>query len=147
LNIDPDRYFGFASNPKDPWLECKRIQDKLDKEGPVDLCILGIGLNGHLALNEPSDYLSLGCHVTQLSETSLSHIMVDEMGKKPSFGLTLGMRDILSSKMILIIIQGVQKKDIIKRFLSKKVTNLLPASYLWLHPNVVCLIEKNAVEE
>lgn len=147
LEIDDSRYFGFDSNPKDPDLECRRIQKKLINEGPVDLCILGLGMNGHLALNEPSEFLSPDPHVARLTNVSLNHVMINEMIVKPSFGLTLGMGDILNSKMILILVHGVQKKDIIKQFLLKNVTSLLPASYLWLHSNVTCLIDKNSMED
>ncbi len=146
LKIDRHRYFGFHSNPADPEKECRRVQERLEKEGPIDICILGLGMNGHLALNEPAEYLSPGCHVATLSKTSLSHVMVNDMKAKPAYGLTLGMADIFYSRMILILIQGGQKKEVIKEFLSKKVTSMLPASYLWLHPNVICLVEKNTMD-
>jgi galactosamine-6-phosphate isomerase len=141
LKISSDRYFGFDSDPADPYQECKRIEGRLHLEGPVDLCVLGLGMNGHLALNEPSEFLSLEPHVVKLANTTRDHLMIREMIKKPSLGLTLGMGDILNSKMILILIHGEQKKEIIKQFLSKKVTSFLPASFLWLHNNVTCLID------
>jgi galactosamine-6-phosphate isomerase len=147
MGIDDDRYFGFDSNPEDPELECKRIQEKLASEGPVDLCILGLGMNGHLALNEPAEFLSPDPHMTRLTNASLNHLMIKEMTEKPTYGLTLGMGDILNSRMILILMHGDQKRGIIKQFLSKKVTSFLPASYLWLHPDVTCLIDRNGIEE
>lgn len=147
LHIDQLRYINFNSDPADPQQECKRIQNKLDREGPIDICILGMGMNGHIAFNEPGDYLIPGCHVASLSETSLKHPMAGEMIKKPTFGLTLGMADILNSGMILFLVHGAQKKDIVKQFLSKKITSTLPASFLWLHSNVVCLIDKETMED
>jgi galactosamine-6-phosphate isomerase len=146
LQISDSRYFGFMSNPENPQEECLRIQDKLTLEGPIDLCILGLGMNGHLAFNEPADYLQPNCHIAELSETSLRHAMASEMKTKPTYGLTLGMADILHSKMIIILIYGVQKKAIVKMFLSKKITSFVPASFLWLHPNAICLIEKEAID-
>ncbi|HEY3371865.1 MAG TPA: galactosamine-6-phosphate isomerase [Prolixibacteraceae bacterium] len=146
LQISGSRYNGFYSNPADPLLECQNIQDKLDQEGPIDLCILGLGMNGHLAFNEPADFLNPNCHIAELSAISLEHPMASEMQVKPPYGLTLGMADILYSKKILILINGHQKKAIVSKFLSKKITNLVPASFLWLHPNVICLIEKDAIE-
>lgn len=146
LFISGSRYNGFYSNPDDPMQECIRIQEKLDMEGPIDLCILGLGMNGHLAFNEPADFLHPNCHIAELSETSLEHPMASEMQIKPTYGLTLGMADILLSRMILILINGQQKKTMVSKFLSKKITSSVPASFLWLHPNVICLIEKNAIE-
>ena len=146
LHIPTSRYIGFNSNPADPLQECMDIQEKLDLEGPIDLCILGLGMNGHLAFNEPAGFLQPTCHLAELSVMSLQHPMASEMYLKPSFGLTLGMADILHSKMILILINGHRKKTIGSKFLSKKITSSVPASFLWLHPNVICLIEKEAVE-
>jgi galactosamine-6-phosphate isomerase len=146
LRIPESRYTGFHSNPENPGLECARIQDKLAAEGPIDLCILGIGRNGHLAFNEPANFLQPFCHVAELSDMTLQHAMTAEMNIKPGFGLTLGMADILQSKMILILIAGKEKKEIVHEFLSKKVSSSVPASFLWLHPNAHCLITQDAME-
>ena len=147
LQIPESRYTGFYSNPENPILECERIQDKLKTEGPIDLCILGIGMNGHLAFNEPANYLQPFCHVAELSEMTLQHAMASKMNFKPSFGFTLGMADILHSKMILILIAGKEKREIVQKFLSKKVDSSVPASFLWIHPNVYALITKDAIDE
>jgi galactosamine-6-phosphate isomerase len=146
LQIPESRYMGFKSDAGDPPKECEIIQQKLSQEGPVDLCILGLGMNGHLALNEPADFLEAHCHLSALSASSLLHPMALEMAKKPTYGLTLGMADIFHSKTILLIVSGLQKKAIVKAFLSQKITNQLPASFLWLHPNVICLIEKDVIK-
>lgn len=146
LEISESRYFSFNSNPTDPRQECLHIQDKLNTEGPIDLCVLGLGMNGHLAFNEPADYLQPHAHVSQLSQTSLQHSMTSGMTTRPSFGLTLGMADILQSKVIVMLISGSQKRNIVKKFLSEKITTLVPASFLWLHPHVLCLVDQDAME-
>ncbi len=146
LKITETRYSGFSSNPEYPQKECTRIQNILDKTGPIDICILGIGMNGHLALNEPNQYLQPNSHVVKLSAKTLEHKMLTENQEKPNYGLTLGMADIMNSKMILLLIYGSNKTRIVKKFLTKRITGLVPASFLWLHPNVVCLIEKEVLE-
>jgi galactosamine-6-phosphate isomerase len=145
LQITTDRYISFQSSPKDPNGECRRIQDELKKAGPIDICILGLGMNGHLALNEPDGFLEAETHVAKLSASSLTHPMIGETGMKPSYGLTLGMADIFQSKCILILINGTKKKDITSAFLNGKISTGLPASFLWLHPNVVCLVDREAL--
>ena len=147
LHISKSRYIGFNSCPDDPVQECLTIQEQIDKEGPIDICILGLGMNGHLALNEPAEYLQPYCHKADLSEQSLRHPMAYSMIIKPTYGLTLGMADIFSSKMILILINGQQKKKMVQQFLTKRISSSVPASFLWLHPNVICLIEKDAFDE
>ena len=146
LQIPEDRYIGFNSNPENPQEECKRISNLLEEEGPIDLCILGLGSNGHLALNEPADFLHAECHVAQLAPTSLKHKMTSGMNRKPAYGLTLGMADILHSKKILILITGAGKSKMTRELLSRKISSKLPASFLWLHPDVLCLIDRETVE-
>jgi galactosamine-6-phosphate isomerase len=145
LRISASRYISFDSNPTEPLQECEKIQEKLEAVGPVDLCILGLGMNGHLALNEPAEYLHPHCHIAQLSAMSLQHQMISEMEIKPAYGLTLGMADILQSKKILILIHGSQKKWIVSKLLQRKINTSLPASFLWLHTDVTSLITKDAI--
>ena len=54
LGLSKDRYFGFKSNPTDPDAECERVRSRLAAEGPIDLCVLGLGMNGQIAMNEPA---------------------------------------------------------------------------------------------
>ncbi|MDP4131353.1 MAG: galactosamine-6-phosphate isomerase [Bacteroidota bacterium] len=144
LHVESSRYISFNSNPEDPQAECKRIGGQLDKFGGIDVCIVGLGMNGHIALNEPADFLEPDIHIARLSATSLTHSMVSEMDKKPGFGLTLGMKAILESRLILMLVNGKKKKEMARSFLSRKVTTQLPASFLWLHPNAICFIDREA---
>lgn len=146
LQIPKERYFGFESQAKCPDTEIDRIQNVLRTEAPIDVCILGLGANGHIAFNEPAAALNPDCHLAQLSQESLQHTMIKSMGKKPKYGLTLGMGDILQSRMIIMLIIGSHKKEITKAFLSKRITPQVPASFLWLHPNVHCFVDKAAYE-
>ena len=145
LNIGRDRYISFKSNPDSPEKECDRIQRELEQQGPIDICLLGLGKNGHIGFNEPAAFLNPHCHVESLSKASLHHQMTGMMGSKPGYGLTLGMTDILLSKKIILLITGDGKKDIIAQLMSKKISTQLPASLLWLHPEVVCFVDLSAV--
>ncbi|NOY36444.1 MAG: galactosamine-6-phosphate isomerase [Chlorobi bacterium] len=142
LEIPTSRYTGFQSNPDDPEQECRRIQSFLQTDGPVDVCILGLGMNGHLALNEPADFLHPYCHVNTLTDMSLGHSMLSGLKKKPAYGLTLGMADILHARKIIFLVSGKKKRQVFEQFLTKKITTFLPASLLWLHPDVTCLADR-----
>jgi galactosamine-6-phosphate isomerase len=144
LGIEEENYISFQSNSEAPADECKRIHEYLEDQGPIDVCIVGIGMNGHVALNEPADVLQPHCHVQELSEKSLSHPMAAGMDVKPTYGLTLGMVDILNSKQLILLIHGANKAEITKEFMTKKITTSLPASLLWLHPNALCLCDQDA---
>src|SRR6267143_694520 len=63
LGLSDDRYFGFKSNPGDREAECERIRKRLVAEVPIDLCVLGLGMNGHIAMNEPAPVLQPFAHV------------------------------------------------------------------------------------
>ena len=146
LAIEDERYISFRSNPDDPKEECKRIRSLVETQGPIDICILGLGANGHLALNEPAAQLEPQAHVASLSEESLQHPMIASLEQKPSYGLTLGMEEILSSRQIIMLVSCKEKKQIAELFLEGTVSTKLPASFLWEHPNVECLVDRRVLE-
>ncbi|WP_432708015.1 galactosamine-6-phosphate isomerase [Pedobacter sp.] len=145
LNISVSRFISFDSRPDDLAVACKKVSAYLESEGPIDLCVLGLGLNGHIAFNEPAPFLQAKCHATALTATSMQHSMASEMEEKPTSGITLGMAEILQAKKIILLISGAGKQQIIQEFLSAKITTSLPASFLWLHPAVTCLIDRTSI--
>lgn len=145
LGVPPGRYISFRSDPEDPEAECQRIRSRLENEGPIDICILGLGANGHLALNEPAARLQSHAHVATLSERSLQHSMISAMEQKPTYGLTLGMDEILSSRKIIMLLSGKGKKQIAGKFLEGNISPELPASYLWKHSRVECLLDRSVL--
>lgn len=145
LHISESRYISFKSDADHPQKESDRIQNLIDAKDPIDICILGLGKNGHIGFNEPSDKLALGCHVAKLSSSSKQHEMTSSLITKPSHGLTLGISDIFRSKKIILLITGSGKKKIIEQLLNKNINTHLPASLLWLHKNVVCYIDSESI--
>ncbi len=140
LKISEERYFPFNTTAANLEKECLRIQGLLKIQGPIDLCILGLGKNGHLGFNEPAQILHPHCHIANLSTQSQHHTMVAHSEKKPTHGLTLGMQDVLSSKQILILVSGNGKEKAKQQLLSGKIDPQCPASFLWKHQNVDCLV-------
>jgi galactosamine-6-phosphate isomerase len=144
LNIEEDRYVSFDAQTSNPQAECDRIQDELDEIGPIDVCVLGVGINGHLALNEPADYLQTYCHLAKLSETTLSSGMIEKVGVPLSQGMTMGMGNIFESRKIIVFFTGKEKKPTLEKFLTREITSQLPVSMLCLHPNVHVLIDQES---
>ncbi|MBS1525393.1 MAG: 6-phosphogluconolactonase [Bacteroidetes bacterium] len=136
-------FTGFDSNAPDAEAECRRIQEFLDAHQPIDLCVLGLGQNGHIAFNEPASELEPHVHLSPLTETSLNHSMIKGSGYALKYGYTLGMADILRSKKIILPVFGANKRDIMQRLLEGKISTHLPASFLWLHPDVECFYCEN----
>lgn len=140
LKITPERYFRFNATAEDLKEECLRIQALVKEQGPIDLCILGLGKNGHLGFNEPAQVLQPHCHIADLAVQSQQHSMILDSSIKPTQGITLGIQDILSSKRILLLVSGSGKEEAKKKLLSGEITSQCPASLLWKHDNVDCLV-------
>jgi galactosamine-6-phosphate isomerase len=144
LGIPPERCIEFDSNAAQPAEECERVRSELTQRGPIDVCILGLGTNGHIGFNEPGSFLVPCCHPARLREESRQHGMVRSLETKPQFGMTLGMQEILASRRIILLVAGAGKSRATANLLSEQVTTMLPASFLWLHDNVDCLIDRTA---
>jgi galactosamine-6-phosphate isomerase len=144
LRTNSSRFRGYKSDAADPHREARAMSQWLAKNGPIDICILGLGLNGHIAMNEPGDALTPHAHVSNLTPQSQKHSMLATLKRKPRYGLTLGMADILCSRKILLLVSGPSKTAILKRMLQPQVTTQLPASFLHLHPDVTVLCDRAA---
>jgi galactosamine-6-phosphate isomerase len=143
LNL-AERYVAFESNPTDPDAECARIADWLDQNGPIDISVLGLGINGHLGFTEPAEYLQPFAHVAQLSQASLSHAMLAQSSIRPKYGLTLGMADLIQSRHIVLLVTGSTKREPLARLLTGKISTDFPASMLQLHNDVEILCDTAA---
>lgn len=145
LGISSERYTTIDPFTPDPVGACARMAGFLKNFGPIDLCILGIGVNGHIALNEPSDVLRPDFHVCELAESTLNNGMIKSLKQPPTFGMTMGVGEILSSKKILLFISGSGKKEAFERLLKEEVSTQFPASLLWLHGNVDVIVDQSVV--
>jgi putative deaminase/isomerase len=144
LEIDRARFEGFRSDASPPERESRRIARWLQANGPIDICLLGLGLNGHVAMNEPADEFVPQTHVSTLARSSLNHAMLQSLKEKPRYGLTLGVGDILRSRKILLVVSGRAKADVLSRLLEAKVSTRFPASCLWLHSDATIICDREA---
>ncbi len=139
-----DRYVAFDSQPPHAETECARVAKWLAENGPIDLCVLGLGLNGHVGFNEPAEFLQSHAHVARLSEATMTHAMLNHGDAPPTYGLTLGMADLLQSRQIMLLVTGAAKRDPLQRLLSGRITTDFPASLLQLHGNVLLVCDAAA---
>ncbi len=143
--IDPlgaaERYVAFESSPPDPAAECARIAAWISANGPIDVAILGLGVNGHLGFNEPAAALHPHAHIAELSGASLGHVMIQDSTDQPRYGLTLGMADLLQAREVLLLVSGAAKRAPLERLLTGDLSTDFPASLLHLHPQVTLLCD------
>jgi galactosamine-6-phosphate isomerase len=144
LGIPAERAFGFSSDAPDYDAECQRMREVLQREGPIDLCVLGLGVNGHLGWNEPGDTLARSVHLSELSDTTQHHSLLGGAGHQPTFGLTLGMGDLLQSRYVMLLVSGKHKAQQMRRLMDRDITTQFPASLLWTHPDAICICDKEA---
>lgn len=146
LGINDDRYVFFEEDTQNPEAECQRIQEEIDEAGGIDICILGIGINGHIALNEPAEFLQPECHVAKLHPVTLASGMIEKVGVPLTQGMTLGIGNIMSAKMVILFITGKGKKPALDLLLEGKIRTDLPASFLWLHQNAHVIVDKSSID-
>lgn len=127
---------------------CEAYDKKIAEIGPIDLQVLGIGTNGHIAFNEPSDHFEMGTHKVSLTEDTI------EANKRffkckedvPKEAYTMGVGSIFKAKRILLLVSGGAKAEALYNSLKGKVTPQVPASILQLHEHVVVIADKAALE-
>jgi glucosamine-6-phosphate deaminase len=110
--------------------------------GELDLTILGIGKNGHIAFNEPGTSLHSWTHSIFLTEsTREANAEFFKHGQIPTRAVTVGIQTILASKRIILMVSGAQKKEILVRSLKGPINEAVPASFLQLHKNVLVMTD------
>ena len=104
----------------------------------IDLCILGIGTNGHIAFNEPGSSFKSRTRVVNLSEQTIkdNSRFFDSVDDVPTQAITMGLGTIMESKKIVLMTNGVNKLNILNMAMNGEVTEDVPASILQRHDNV-----------
>jgi glucosamine-6-phosphate deaminase len=129
--------------------ECRELEAAIDAAGGIDLQVLGIGENGHLGFNQPGTPFGqtawLSCMDTDLDarirrETNSSADA--DLG-----GITIGIKDIMHSRKIILAANGARKAAIIKAALQGPVDTSVPASILQLHPDCEVILDPAAAAD
>lgn len=123
-----------------PSLE-KVYDDVIDNMGGLDLTILGIGTNGHIAFNEPGSPFDSKTRLVDLSQQTIEDNarFFNSIDEVPTQAITMGLDTIMKSKEILLIAQGKKKLDIIQKAMFGDITEDIPASILQNHDNLTIL--------
>lgn len=133
-------------NAPDLLAECQNYDRLLDHAGQIDMQLLGLGHNGHIGFNEPDHALISGTHIVELREETrqANARYFGSLDEVPTSALTMGVGTILKAKMILLVVKGKDKAEIIHRALTGPITTDCPASLLQTHPHLVVLLDSEA---
>ena len=148
INIDKSKTFvpnGLAKNLEE---ECKNYDNKIEELGGIDVQLLGIGNNGHIAFNEPGESLSAGTHIISLTESTIeaNARFFDSIDEVPKNALTMGLGGIMKAKKIILIASGEGKAEAIQGLFSGKITTDNPATMLQMHRDVVVIVDEAAAK-
>jgi glucosamine-6-phosphate isomerase len=151
LGVKEERICFFDGRTADPETECARVEAFIRSRGGLSLAILGLGMNGHIGLNEPGSSPGTRAHVSLLQETTkqVAQKYFSEFGAPPPLtrGITLGLGTIREAKSLLLIASGKKKAAIVRECLEEPPNNLKPASLLLDHPQLSIYLDQGAASE
>lgn len=145
IDIKEENVNFLDGNAEDCDAESKRYAEAIRAAGGIDLQLLGIGTNGHIAFNEPADkFTDEAFKVTLTQSTINSNQRYFGDVPMPRYAMTMGIGSIMRSKKILLIATGESKAKAIKAMVSGEITPQIPCSILNEHKDVVIMLDKAA---
>lgn len=134
---------GLAS---DSFEYCRQYEQSIADAGGIDLQLLGIGTDGHIAFNEPGSSLASRTRLAVLTEQTRrdNARFFGSLDDVPKLAISMGVGTILESRQILLLATGANKADAVRSFIEGPVTSQIPATALQLHPMVTVLLDESA---
>jgi galactosamine-6-phosphate isomerase len=145
LNVKQNNICFFDGRFADLQQEITKTNDFIKKNGGIDLAVAGLGLNGHIGMNEPGTDPFLHAHISEIDP------MTQQSGQKYfthpqplSRGITLGIKDIMDARQVILLISGFKKAEISRAILEDEISTRLPGSFLRNHPNCTVYLDEAA---
>ncbi|WP_124068367.1 glucosamine-6-phosphate deaminase [Clostridium sp. E02] len=129
--------------------EATRYEDSVKNLGGIDLQLLGLGHNGHIGFNEPSEQFPKETHIVNLQESTIlaNQRFFSTVEQVPRQAYTMGIGTIMKAKKILLMVSGIDKSQILSDAFKGPVTPKVPASILQLHPDVIIVADEPALSK
>lgn len=147
LQIKNEQICFFNGRENDMEKECRRTDDFIRQHKGIDIAIVGLGMNGHVGMNEPGTSAALHSHVAEIDP------LTQQVGQKYftnqqslTHGLTLGLATLMEVKQVMLIVSGSHKAQIVQSILEGEISEQLPASLLRNHPGLVVYLDKAAAQ-
>ena len=148
IDADPARVFVPDGAAPDPEAECERYEAAIKEAGGIDVCVLGIGRNGHIGFNEPGASFDSRTRVVELSESTRRVNAADfEADRAPKQAITVGMSTIFESTEVLLLASGTNKAGAVAAAVEGDVTDSVPASMLRSHPHAGLFLDEDAASD
>ena len=146
VNIDTNNTYVPDGTIEDADEACQKYDEIVRNTGGVDLQLLGMGHNGHIGFNEPSDVFVKGTNCVNLTQSTIDANARFFACKEdvPTQAYTMGIQTIMNAKKILVVVSGEDKAAIVEKAFFGDVTPQVPASILQLHQDVVVVGDEAA---
>lgn len=146
LHLDPANVFIPDGGAENPEAAARDYDQAIARSGGIDVQILGIGHNGHLAFNEPGSPLDSRTRVEVLTDRTrhANSRYFDSPDEVPERCITQGLGTILEARQLLLVVNGADKADILREALAGPVSPECPASVLQLHRHVTVVADEAA---
>lgn len=148
LDIAADHIRFFDARAGDLDASCKAMDDFIKDKGPLDIMMVGTGMNGHIGLNEPGTDFNSYSHHSPLAPMTIS--VGQKYFKQQTElheGITLGLKHLQEVKTPILIASGIKKAAIVKQALEGPVTNQRPASIFQTLPSGIVFLDEEAASE
>ncbi len=128
---------------------CDWYERRIEECGGIDLQILGIGSDGHIAFNEPTSSLSSRTRLKTLAKQTIDDNarFFERREDVPVYAITMGVGTILDARKIILLASGKSKADAIAQMVEGPVSAMVTASALQLHPDVKVFVDNAAAGE
>lgn len=113
-------------------------------EADVDLAIVGLGSNGHVGMNEPGSGAETPTRVVRLEPSTSAHAAEYGATEQPTWGITVGLREILDAEAVWLLVTGEHKRQILAKTLEGPISPAVPASQLRLHRRLAIIADRSA---
>ncbi len=145
LNIARENTYIENGMASDAESECLRYNEILDGLN-IDIQLLGLGSNGHIAFNEPGTQFGTETHVVKLADSTVkdNSRLFDSTESVPTHAFTMGIKNIMQAKKVLVLASGSNKAKAVYGAVRGEVTEELPASVLQLHPDCTLIADRAA---
>ncbi|MBE6109689.1 MAG: glucosamine-6-phosphate deaminase [Erysipelotrichaceae bacterium] len=146
LNIPEENIHIPRGDCEDMEAECARYEEELSKY-VIDLQVLGIGSDGHIAFNEPGVSFDSLTHVMELTEQTRrdnARFFDDDINEVPTHAITMGLASIMKASKIIVIATGANKADAVYGMVKGPKSSDCPASILQDHDDVTVILDNDA---
>ncbi|MDE7273571.1 MAG: glucosamine-6-phosphate deaminase [Lachnospiraceae bacterium] len=149
VNLPKGRQFLPDGMNQDTDRECERYQNLIELLGGIDIQLLGLGHNGHIGFNEPSDAFVKDVHLVDLAEKTIeaNKRFFDKAEDVPRKAYTMGIGTIFQAEKILLVVSGAEKAGILKQVMYGPISPRVPGSILQLHADVTVVADQDAAGE